>query len=80
METIGNFWYIWLIGVIGSLAHFLNTSWEYFSIIIKRDQLENDPENTAVRKTTLRAFWPLVSAVIFIVLLMLALIYNVAIV
>lgn len=76
METIGNLWYIWLIGVIGSLVYFLSISWEYFSIIIKGDNLENDPEDKAIRKTTLRAFWPLVSAGLFIVLLALASIYN----
>jgi hypothetical protein len=35
METIGNLWHIWLMGVIGSLLYLLWTSWEYFSIIIK---------------------------------------------
>jgi hypothetical protein len=76
METIGNLWYIWLIGMIGSLFYLLYTSWEYFSIIIKGDDLENDPENKAVRNVTLRAFWPSVSAGLFLVLLVLASFYN----
>ncbi len=76
METIGNLWHIWLIGVIGSLLYLLWTSWEYFSIIIKGDDLENDPEDKAITKTTLRAFWPLVSAGLFFVLLVLASFYN----
>ena len=76
METIGNLWHIWLIGVIGSVFYLLWTSWEYFSIIIKGDDLENDPEDKAITKATLRAFWPLVSAGIFFVLLVLASFYN----
>ena len=76
METISNLWHIWLIGVIGSLLYLLWTSWEYFSIIIKGDDLENDPEDKAITKTTLRSFWPLVSAGLFFVLLVLALFYN----
>ncbi len=80
METIGNLWYLWLIGVMGSLCYLLWTSWEYFSIIIKGDNLENDPEDKAVTQTTLRAFWPLVSASLFLVLLLLAAVYNLIIV
>ncbi len=76
METIGNLWQIWLIGVISSLFYLLYTSWEYFSIIIKGDGLENDPEDQAIRKTTLRTFWPLVSAGLFFILLVLASFYN----
>ena len=72
METISNLWYIWLMGVIGSLFYLLWTSWEYFSIIIKGDTLENDPEDKAIMQTTLRAFWPLVSAGLFLVLLILS--------
>ena len=78
METIGNLWYIWLIGVLASLIGLMWTSWEYFSIIIKGDDLENDPEDMAVTQTTLSAFWPLVSAGLFFALLILALFYNFA--
>ena len=80
METIGNLWYIWLIGVIGSLFYLLGTSWEYFSIILKGDTLESDPEDKALTRTTLREFWPLVSAGFFLVLLVLASFYNFVIV
>ncbi len=76
METIGNLWHIWLIGVVGSLLYLQWTSWKNFSIIIKGDDLKNDPEDKAITKTTLRAFWPLVSAGLFFVLLVLASFFN----
>jgi len=77
METIGALWYIWLIGLICSLLYFFIVSWEYFSIITKGgDNLENDPEDQAITKITLRSFWPLVSAGLFLVLLLLAALKN----
>jgi len=72
MEIIGNLWHFWLIGLICSLLYFFFISWEYFSIITKGDDLENDPEDQVITKTTLRSFWPLVSAGLFLVLLLLA--------
>ena len=72
METIGDLWYIWLAGLIGSLLYFFFISWEYFAIITQGDNLENDPEDHAVTQTTLRSFWPLVAAGLFLLLLLLA--------
>lgn len=72
METIGNLWYLWLVGLIGSLLYFFFISWEFFAVITQGDNLENDPEDQAITKTTLRSFWPLVAAGVFLVLLVLA--------
>ena len=80
MATIGNLWLIWLIGLICSLVYFCIVSWEYFAFITKGgDTLENDPEDRAITKITLRSFWPLVAAGLFLVLLALAALNNLVI-
>ena len=77
MTTIGNLWLLWLIGLIGSLVYFFIISWKYFAFITKgADTLENDPEDQALVKITLRSFWPLVASGLFLVLLLLAALNN----
>lgn len=77
MTTIGDLWYLWLIGLIGCLAYFSIVSWEYFAFITKgSDTLENDPADQVLTKITLRSFWPLVAAGVFLALLVLAAFNN----
>jgi hypothetical protein len=77
MTTIGDLWLLWLIGLIGSLVYFFMISWKYFAFITKGgDTLENDPADQALAKITLRSFWPLVSAGLFLVLLILAALHS----
>jgi len=80
METIGNLWLIWLVGVLGSLLYFLWLSWGLFAFLAKKDNVQGDPEDKVMTSLTLRTFWPLILACLFLVLLLLAGIYHIALV
>lgn len=72
METIGNLWLLWLIGVIGSLVYFMILSWDIFVALVNKNADQNDPEDKALTALTLQTFWPLILACVFLALLLLA--------
>jgi len=79
METIAKLWLLWLIGVLGSLVYFLILSWDIFVSLVNKDAAQNDPEDKALTALTLETLWPLILACVFLALLLLAGIYNIAV-
>ena len=78
METIGNLWLLWLIGLFGSLVYFAILSWDIFVSLVNKEAPQKDPEDKALTSLTLQTFWPLILACIFLTLLVLAGLYKIA--
>jgi len=76
MEIIGNLWLVWLIGFIASLGYFFWLSWGLFANLTQKDGVEHDPEDKRLTSMTLRTFWPLILACLFLAWLLIAAVYH----